>query len=111
MLELQKDAGKSTGFKQTSSFELQCFFSRYLFNSLQIPKACCRKQRSTIADRETNPKGDIIRAFNTFFYSFIALAAILVLACSSRRAVREGRISSWEPACKFCRRMLNGGLL
>lgn len=110
-LELPKDAGKSTGFRQTSSFELQCFISGYLFNSLQIPKACCRKQHSTIADRETNPKGDIIRPFYTFFYSFIVLAAILVSACSSRRAVREGRISSWEPACKFCGMMLDGGLL
>ena len=111
MLELLKDAGKSTGFKQTDSFELRCFISGHLFNSLQIPMACCRKQHSAIADRGTNPKGDIIRALYTFFYSFIALAAILMSACSSRRAVREGRISSWEPACKFCRRMLDGGML
>ena len=83
MLELLKDAGESTGFKETDSFELQCFISGYLFNSLQIPKVCCRRQHSTIADRESNPKGDIIRAFYTIFYSLIALAAISVLACSS----------------------------
>jgi len=65
-MELPKDAGKSAGFGQTGSFELQCFISGYLFNFLQIPKACCRKQQSAIADRTTDPKGDIIRAFYTF---------------------------------------------
>lgn len=111
VLKLPKDAGKSTEFKQTSSFKLQCFISGYLFNSLQIPRACWRKQHSTITDRETKPKGDIMRTFYTFFYSIRALAAISMLVYSSRRAVRDGKISSWEPACKFCRRMLDGGLL
>lgn len=58
--ELPKDAGKPAGSRQTGSSELQCFISGYLFNSLQIPKACCRKQHSAIAGGETNPKGDII---------------------------------------------------
>lgn len=83
MLDFLKDAGKSTGLKLAGSFKLQCFISGYLFNSLQIPKACYRKQHSTIADRETKPKRDIIGAFYTFFCSFIALAAISVSACSS----------------------------
>lgn len=111
MLELLKDAGRSAGLGQTSGFETRCFISGYLFNSFQIPKSCCRKQHSTIADREAKPKGEIIGAFYSFFYSFIALTAISALAYSSRRAVKVGRISSWKPACKFYRRVLGGGLV
>lgn len=83
-----KDAGKSAGLKWTGSFKLQCFISGYLFNSLQIPKACYRKQHCTIADRrETKPKRDIIGAFYTFFCSFVALAAISVSVCSSGKLI------------------------
>lgn len=111
MLKLLKDAARSAGLRQTSSFKLQCFISGYLFNSFQIPKSCYRKQHSSFVDREAKPKVERIGAFYLFFCSFIALIAISALAYSSRRTVRAGRISSWEPACKFHRRMLEGRLV